>query len=64
MYFRLLNPDSCPVNKSHSDSCPCHRDNYESSGGSYFSKVRVVLPKMIIDGKFVTDCKANNNMCF
>lgn len=51
LYFRLLNPNVCNVNESHSDSCPCHSDIYKESGGSYFSKIRLDLSTMIIDGK-------------
>ncbi|XP_074610402.1 A disintegrin and metalloproteinase with thrombospondin motifs 20-like isoform X2 [Acropora palmata] len=45
---RLRNAWECPANGSHSETCSCEDDDYELSGGSYFSKVRLDLPSMRI----------------
>lgn len=45
---RLRNAWECPANGSHSETCSCEDDDYELSGGSYFSKVRLDLSSMRI----------------
>lgn len=50
-FFRLRNAWECPANGSHSETCSCEDDDYELSGGSYFSKVRLDLSSMRIIGE-------------
>ncbi|EDO44376.1 predicted protein, partial [Nematostella vectensis] len=45
---KLLDPNQCPSNGKHVDSCACYSQDYIDSGSSYFTKLRIDIVKMKI----------------
>ncbi|CAK8698557.1 unnamed protein product [Clavelina lepadiformis] len=74
--YRLINPDTCPMNGTRDENCACHRD-YPAEGRTSFEKVRFEIATMRIiasDFSFATtkhgkpvpfgvagDCYSRNN---
>ena len=48
LFPRLRNAWQCPGNGSHFEECDCEDEDYQQSGASYYSKIRIDLSAMKI----------------